>query len=149
MKKKIKNDTLVLKINTKIYSLEALYKTCYVFIDKAYLFLDGDPRREIEVIIKGKKKLKRAELEKIAGEFTNELLNNSLRMTLSKKTAKIREQIVEQALFSAIPMQENQEEEACVEGIIEGTENSAENDPLGIAVPWEEKYGKKTPKVKK
>lgn len=139
IKKRVKNNSLVLKVNTKIYSPEALYKTCYVFIDQAYLFLDGDPEREIIVVVKGKKKLKKLDLEKLAGEFMNELLSNSLRMNLSKKTLKIREQIISQALFSAISGQDGAEDDA--DG---GAENSSENDPLGIAVPWEEKYGKKS-----
>lgn len=146
MKKKIKNNSLVLKINTKIYSPEAIYKTCYIFIDRAYLFLDGDPKREIEVKIKGQKKLRKIELEKIAGEFMNELLNNSLRMKLSRENAKIRERIIGQALFSAVSHQSNSSETNDADDIFEDSESSSEDDPLGIAVPWEEKYGKQSPK---
>ncbi len=122
----------VISLNPKIYPLEAIYGACYVFIDRAYLFLDGDPKEEVKVYIKGKSNLSPKKLEALAGEFENELLNYTLRLALAKNTRKVRETIVEKALFSALPQEKIREDEEVVE-----------EDPLGIAVPWEEKYGKK------
>lgn len=130
-----KKNQLLISLNPKIYPLEAVYGACYVFIDRAYLFLDGNPEKEIRVFIKGKEELNSKELEKLAGEFKNELLNYTLRLTIAKNTKKIRETIVEKALFSALPHEEIVAEEK--------EEKVFEEDPLGIAVPWEEKYGKK------
>ena len=121
----------VVSLNPKIYPLEAIYGACYVFIDRAYLFLDGDPKKEVKVFIKGKSNLTPKKLEALTEEFENELLNYTLRLALAKNTKKIRETIVERALFSALPKEETKEEE----GVFE-------EDPLGIAVPWEKKYGK-------
>ena len=135
IKIKKKKNQLLICINPKIYPLEAVYGACYVFIDRAYLFLDGNPEKEIKVFIRGKKELNPKELEKLAGEFKNELLNYTLRLTIAKNTKKIRETIVERALFSALPHEEIAAEEK--------EEKMFEDDPLGIAVPWEEKYGKK------
>jgi len=131
IKAKIEKNQLIISLNPKIYPLEAVYGASYVFIDRAYLFLDGDPKKEIKIYIKGKKKMTPKELKDLAGEFNNELLNYTLRENVSKNTKKIREYIVERALFSALRSEEDEDEE------------SIENDPLGIAVPWEEKYGKK------
>ncbi len=125
------NGQLVISLNPKIYPLEAIYGACYVFVDRAYLFLDGDPKKEIKVFIEGKRKLDSKKLEELAGEFKNELLDYVLRTAIAKNTKKIRETIVEKALFSAFPSEETSEEE------------HIESDPLGIAVPWEEKYGEK------
>lgn len=130
MRKTIKNNLLVLRLNSLIYPLEAIYLTCYTFIDRAYLFLDGDPQKEIKVTIKGKKNLSKKQLEGLAGEFLNELLNSTLRIKLGERNKKIRQYIVERALVSAAK-DENLDESV-----------SHLDDPLGIAVPWEEKYGK-------
>ena len=134
LKIKKKKNQLLISLNPKIYPSEAVYGACYVFIDRAYLFLDGNPEKEIKVFIKGKEGLNSKKLEKLAGEFKNELLNYTLRLTIAKNTKKIRETIVERALFSALPHKEIIAEEE--------EEKVFEEDPLGIAVPWEEKYGK-------
>ncbi len=69
----------------------------------------------------------------LIGEFKNELLNYVLRLSIAKNTGKIRDAIVERALFSALSPQETGKK---------GAEEVFEEDPLGIALPWEEKYGK-------
>jgi len=135
-----KKNELVISLNPKIYPLEAIYGACYVFIDRAYLFLDGDLNKEVKIFLKGKKELSPKELEKLAGEFENELLNYSLRLSIAKNTKNIRETIVERALFSVLPHEKELEKINKSEQIDEKT---IENDPLGIAVPWEEKYGNK------
>jgi len=132
MRKTIKNNLLEMKLNPMIYPLEVIYSTCYVFIDRAYLFLDGDPKKEIIVAIKGKKNLSKKQLENLAGEFLNELLSAALRINLAQHNKKIRQYIVERALVSAAN-DENLDESV-----------SYLDDPLGIAVPWEEKYSKKS-----
>ena len=132
MRKTIKNNLLEMKLNPMIYPLEVIYSTSYVFIDRAYLFLDGDPKKEIIVAIKGKKNLSKKQLENLAGEFLNELLSAALRINLAQHNKKIRQYIVERALVSAAN-DENLDESV-----------SHLDDPLGIAVPWEEKYSKKS-----
>jgi len=106
LKIKKKKNQLLISLNPKIYPLEAVYGTCYVFIDRAYLFLDGNPGKEIKVSIKGKEELNQKELKRLVGEFENELLNYTLRLSIAKNTRKIRETIVERALFSALPHKE-------------------------------------------
>jgi len=127
-KSKVSKNQIIIKVNPKIYPLEAIYGAAYVFLDRAYLFLDGNPEKEVIVTLKGKEKMTERKLKNLAGEFYNELLNCALRQKISQNNQKIREYIVSQALLSAI--EEEKEEEW-------------QKDPLGIAVPWEEKYGKK------
>jgi len=130
---KIKDNTLKFVFNLKNYPLESLYGAAYVFLDKAYIFLDSRAKDKIQVSLKGKKKLNKKQLEELKGEFLNELLNYTLRIKLAKSNKKIREFIIGQALISAYgPEQE-----------IIDDESNYQDDPLGIAVPWEEKYGKK------
>ena len=132
-----RKNQLLIYLDPKIYPLEAIYGACYVFVDRAYLFLDGDPKEKVKVFIKGRKRMTKNELEKLKGEFENELLNYSFRISLAKYTKDIRDMIVERALFSAL----SHEKEAQKEDVFE-------EDPLGIAVPWEEKYGKRKKRKK-
>lgn len=141
-----KKNEVVFKLSKKVYSLDAVLGTSYLFIDKAYVFLDCDGKDDVVVSFKGKKKLNKNEMESLVGEFHNELLSQTLRVKLSKKNQKIRETIVQQALY---PGAAAQEEDASTEldkeldEILKEADNGDYgDDPLGIAVPWEEKHNK-------
>ena len=122
-----KENQIVFLLNSKIYSLEAIYSTAYVFLDRFYVFLDGDPFKEVIIFLKGKRKLNKKQLQALKGEFCNELLNYLLRVEIAKRNKKIREFIIGTALVSALPFSK---------------------DPLGIAVPWEKKYKESSKKKK-
>lgn len=139
-----KENKIVFWLNSKNYPLEAIYNTAYIFLDRAYVFLDGDPEKEVSVCLKGKEKLNSLQLEAMEGEFLNELLNCLLRLKIAQNNQKIREYIVVSALVSGFPR-----ELMSQSPFTEAKEDSWEEDPLGIAVPWEEKNKKKTGKVQK
>ncbi|UZE93296.1 MAG: His-Xaa-Ser system protein HxsD [Candidatus Nealsonbacteria bacterium] len=126
---------IIVSVNPKLYPLQALYGAAYVFLDRAYIFLDGDPKKEVYVSLKGKKKLTKKEIRALADEFLNELLNYNLRCQISKDNRKIREYIVGAALIGASGEDTKK--------LIQSDRKDWQKDPLGIAVPWEEKYGKK------
>ena len=126
-------NTIAIKLSPKIYSLEVIYGACYVFVDRAYLLLDGDPKEEIQVLIKSKQKMARKKLEALAGEFENELLNYALREKITKSNRKIREYIIGKALYY---------DTSEMLGEDGSKPDELEEDPLGIAIPWEKKYGK-------
>ena len=138
-----KDNQIIFSLNAKFYSLEAVCAAAYVFIDRAYVFLDGDPKKVIEVSLKGKAKLSKVELEGLRGEFLNELLDYILRIQISQKNQKIREYIVASILLSAIP--QNSSSDSCDPA----ETGDWQNDPLGIAVPWEEKFQEIKPKERK
>jgi len=124
-----------IRLDLKIYPLEAILNTCYMFIERAYIFLDGDTKaRFVKVSIKGKKKLSKKRLVALRGEFMNELLYSVLRYNVSKNNKKIREYIIGRALYSSVSISDLG---------VSKEELDYQKDPLGIAVPWEEKYGKK------
>lgn len=131
---------MILRLNSKIYPLEAILNTCYTFIDRAYVFLDNDSERErIIVSLKGKQKVSSRKLEQLEGEFMNELLHCALRCQINKNNKKIREYIIGRALCSALPTPD----------LFTSSEKlDYQEDPLGIAIPWEEKYGKKKKSAK-
>jgi len=132
-----KENKIVVPVNPQLYSLEAIYGAAYVFLDRAYLFLDGNPKSQVMVTLKGKERLNKKQLKDLAGEFYNELLNCALRNQISKNNQKIREYIVARALFSTT------EEKKAKKEIKKETEKEEwQKDTLGIAIPWEEKYKK-------
>lgn len=133
---------IIVFLNPKLYPLQALYGAAYVFLDRAYIYLDGDPKKEVYLHLKGKKKLTDNQMKTLADEFLNELFNYSFRYQIAKDNRKIREYIVGAALVGASG--ENVEEST-----IEPEEKDWQNDPLGIAVPWEEKYSKRDDTKKK
>jgi His-Xaa-Ser system protein HxsD len=125
--------------NSAVYPKEALVSACYMFLDKYYIFLESRAGGKVEVMMKDKggKKLSREKIAKIKDDFLNELLYNTARLDAAKRNKRLREFIVGRALFSAV---ENLEPEETA-----GTGN----DPLGIAIPWEEKNKKSGKKAKK
>lgn len=123
-------------LDSRIYPVEAVLNAAYIFIDRAYIFLDSKLRNKITVFIKGKKRISQRQLDCLAGEFMNELLHSALRCAVSKNNKKIREYIVGRALSSALPFSGFGPDAA-------SAKLDYQEDPLGIAVPWEDKYGKK------
>jgi len=153
-------------VKTAVYPLEAIYAACYSLMDRAYFHLDGDPQKQIRVSIKEKAGAARKG-GPIADEFENELLHHALRLKISKANQKIREYIVTQALVSSQPAGAlsaekieplkkqaegalDKELEAEIERLLaEAEKQGSQEDPLAIAVPWEEKFGESKTKGKK
>jgi len=92
-----KENSVLVRINPKIYPLPIIYQAADVFIDKNYVFLDGDPEKEVLVTIKPKDK---EDLEKVAGDFHNELLNYSAYFVRAAVNRDLREQMLKRAFFS-------------------------------------------------
>ena len=150
---KEKDAAVVIKINSKIYPLHTVYSASYVFLDRCYIMLDGDPEKEILVELRLKKD-SNLELGVLAREFFNELLNYAFYEEQSRKNAPLRNTLLRAALLSNIGVQEfESEEEKCNEDLedadwseIEDLEDEEFEDPEGVAVPWEEKYGENSQK---
>jgi His-Xaa-Ser system protein HxsD len=138
----IKEDCVVLSVNPKVYPIDAVYSAAYVFLDRAYILLDGDPKKEILVELKPKNE---EGLEKLGRDFNNELINYADYKKRSKNTKKIREMLLQRALITNDPSTISNSD---LGGEFEELMNDSEEDdyledPKGIAIPWEEKYGAK------
>lgn len=125
-----KENYCLISINPRVYPLDVIYSAAYVFLDKAYVLIDGEPNEEIIIELKPKEKY---DLEKLGREFNNELLNYAMYKTQAEKNRRIREFIIQRALLTNEQGIDNEELEYI-------------DDPKNIAVSWEEKYGKKTKK---
>ncbi len=129
-------------VNQRMYPLEAIYAAAYVYVDKCYVFLTKGEAQDIVVQLRAKPETVKKEFDRIAGEFENELLNHALRLKVAKRTEKLRDAIVHRALYSAMPGNSGgglDLELPAQDGM------DYLDDPLGIAVPWEEKFGGETP----
>lgn len=137
--------TLTLSLEAGLYPIDVLYGAAFVFIDRAYVLLDrqidakdGKSARYL-VHLRGKGKTSEAQLRDIAGEFGNELLSQALRRKVVKANQKLIEDIATQAISGAaggsLP----------ADFLAGGDDDNLDflEDPLGIAMPWEEKFSKK------
>jgi His-Xaa-Ser system protein HxsD len=94
------DDSLCICLDLTVYPLEVLFRVCYAFTDRCYLFLThGEPSSSVKVQFA--RKSPDCELEKVAGEFSNELINQKVRLDIAAETKPIRELIVAQAFAEA------------------------------------------------
>ncbi len=136
-------------VRLSTYPMDAIYGASYVFLDRCYVYLDKPAPRQVEVVLRGREPLDAEALDALAGEFANQLLHQVLRARLAKRTGKVREMIIGRALFSAegpesafddLDDLDDLDDEGLDDLDDEGLDDYLD-DPLGIAVPWEEKYG--------
>lgn len=121
-------------LSKDIYPLVSVKKALTNFLDETYIKIKDN---NSEIIVQMVLQENKADLEKIIGEFYNELLRESLRYNIAIETKNLRELIVGRALYTTcIDLEENQEEKN--EEDIEETYNLDE-----IAVNWFDKYGNK------
>jgi len=156
-------------VQMPLYELEAVYLACYSFLDRAYIRLEGDPKKKVRVRVKSKEG---GDAAALAGEIENELIHQSLRAKTASTNQKIREHIITLALASAqggapepadicaggeapAPAPGGKEDnlldeelEAEVDRLLAEVEKEGGEDPLNIAAPWEEAGEKTTVKKK-
>ena len=122
-------------VDETLYPLEALYGAAYLFIDKCFVFLERPEDKKVLVNLRTKKSAKEEDLEALAGEFANELLNQILRWRVSEATAQIREYTMARA-FVSHPAQTS------IDALLaELDAEELEEDELEISVPWETNDG--------
>ncbi len=133
-----------LQVDTGLYPVESILGTAYVFIDRCYVFLDRLPDGKVRVSLTAKPGTA-SPLGDVAGDFQNELLAQALRLRIAARHEKVREAIVARALFGAAPELPRAAPDDAQLGIepqhLPSEGDDFLDDPLGIAVPWEEKYG--------
>jgi len=106
----LENNEIIFSLNTKIYPQEIIYKTCYTFIDRMYVYLDSLKKNEIIVSLKSKEKLTKKQPESLKDEFLNELLNILIREAVSKKNQKFLEYIIGGAITASLEKPEMKKE---------------------------------------
>ena len=132
-------DGLLVELDESLYPKDAIYGAAYVFIDRCYVRLDRPAPGRISLRLKPKAHVE-IPLATLAGELENELLGQAWRRLLIDENRRIVETVTTQALAGA----------AGPPGLDELLEmdldEKAFEDPLGIAMSWEEKYKKRPAK---
>lgn len=125
-----------LEFDEGLYPKDAIYGAAYVFIDRCYVHLDRAADQRVRVTLRGKAAT--ADSKALAGEFENELLGQAWRRQIVEENRAYIEAITSRALGGAAGPPGLDDLLAMDIG-----EESAFEDPLGIAMSWEEKYTKK------
>ena len=126
------DNSITINVKTNIYPLDVIYSAAYVFLDKAYILLDGDPKKTVTVKMVPKEG---QDIKMLGMEFNNELLGYSLYKKQSEKNSPIRQAIITRAIITGDASVQYETE------LSDSEELDADylNDPEGIAVPWETK----------
>lgn len=128
-------------VDPSLYPMDAVYGAAYVFIDRCYVFLDKDAQGRIVVALTPKAAAAdEATLKKWAGEFSNELLSCAWRHQIAAQNRQVLEQVTSLALGGAMGPPSLDD--------LANFDFSSQplEDPLGIAMSWEDKYKKKDAK---
>lgn len=91
-----KENYVKISVNPKIYPLHIIYSAAYVFLDKAFVNIEGNPEEEIFVTLIPKQS--NMNLEVLGRDFNNELINYAAFSIRYGLTKQIREKIVEKLL---------------------------------------------------
>ena len=133
-----------------LYPKAAVYGAAYQFIERCYVFLDAPSPERISVEFKSRQPVDRSELEALAGAFCNELLAQAFRCEIAEQNKDLLEVIVAQSMSATEPPSDAAAPASATPPAFDLSELEALDlddepfeDPLGIAVSWEEKYGKK------
>jgi His-Xaa-Ser system protein HxsD len=127
-------DWATVEFDEDLYPRDAVQGAAYVFLDRAYVFLErgGDKRLVVRI------KAKSGDTAPVAGDFENEALYQAYRRRLAAENRLLIESLTSRAIAGAAGPPGL--DDLLAMDIGEGT---AFDDPLGIAMSWEEKYAKK------
>jgi His-Xaa-Ser system protein HxsD len=130
------DNALQIEFDEGLYPKDAIYGAAYIFIDRCYVHLDRPRDGRVGVSLRLKPGSK-ASLPDVAGEFENELLGQAWRRSIIEENRSLIELVSSRALAGA----------AGPPGLDDllnlDAGGGAFEDPLGIAMSWEDKYKKK------
>jgi His-Xaa-Ser system protein HxsD len=126
-----------LEFDEELYPKDAVYGAAYVFIDLCYLHLERAGDKRVRVRLKAKSG-QADDTQSCAGDFENEILSQAYRQQLAGENRALIESLTARAIAGAAGPPGLDELLAMDIGA-----ETAFDDPLGIAMSWEEKYTKK------
>lgn len=147
-------DTAILTVHKNLYPKDVLFGTAFAFLDRCYVHLDMADTDHVRVTLRLKPGVSGLTAQEVGGEFGNEMVNQAVRLRLAKATEQVRTEIVKRAIGQSLPVASRPPTRTPppppdlppeVAKILAEEDDNLDflDDPLGIAVPWEEKYGKK------
>ena len=103
----IDNGVALLHLDELIYNRDAVMRTCYWFTDRCYVFVSRPQDSMLLVSLRMKTVAptldnpRPEQLESVAGEFQNALLDQQLRIDIEQQTRLVRELLVAKAFSEA------------------------------------------------
>ena len=94
------DDSLSIGVDVAVYSLEALFRACYSFTDRCYLFLQPQANSSV-ISVRFVRKVAECDINALIGDFANELINQRVRRDIAAETQTVRDLIVAQAFTEA------------------------------------------------
>ena len=115
------NGWIKVSVDLKVYPLQSIHSAGYVFMDRAHVKLEEEKKDVVAVWLKPKKDPK--DLEKLALEFSDELLNYAHYFSTLKTNAENMKILLQRALFSASPSVVKEAEDKEIENLIKELES--------------------------
>ena len=119
-------DWVKLTVDNKIYPLSTVYSSGYVFMDRAYIYLDKDCKDKTIVWLFPKEK--KENLTKLGLDFYNELLNYAHYFSSLKANSENLKVLMQRALFSAAPSLVQEAEEKEIQDLIKELEEEEKKE---------------------
>ena len=123
-------------VSLKVYPLQSVHSSGYVFMDRAHVRLEEEKKDAVAVWLKPKKD--KQDLDKLALEFSDELLNYAHYFSSLKTNAENMKILLQRALFSASPSIVKEAEEKEIENLIKELE-AEENQGKAKTAPKPQK----------
>jgi His-Xaa-Ser system protein HxsD len=123
-----------IELDEDLYPQDAVKGAAYVFLERAYIFLDRAAEKRVRVRFKAK----HGDTAALADDFGNEALAQAYRRRIAREKRVLIEGVTARAIAGAAGP-------PGLDDLLDmdiGAE-TAFDDPLGIAMSWEEKYTKK------
>jgi His-Xaa-Ser system protein HxsD len=114
------DDWIKVPVSLKLYTLQAVQSAGYVFMDRAHVRLEDEKKDSVTVWLKAKND--KQDLQKLALEFSDELLNYAHYFSSLKTNAENMKVLLQRALFSASPSIVKEAEEKEIENLIKELE---------------------------
>ncbi len=111
---------IMVPVHLKVYPLQAVHSSGYAFMDRAHVRLEEEKKDVVAVWLKPKND--KHDLQKLALEFSDELLNYAHYFSSLKANAENMKVLLQRALFSASPSIVKEAEEKEIENLIKELE---------------------------
>lgn len=129
---------VVLALDEAACPRAAVYAAAFAFIDRCWVHLDRVEGGRLEVTLRTKR-AEEMDLDALAAQFKDELLGQGWRQKIVDDNRALLEALAVRAYGGAAPP----DAASSLDDLLAG-DGGAFDDPLGIAMSWEEKYAKKS-----
>ncbi len=135
----IKENIAEITLEKEIYPIVVIEKAISNFMENAYIKIKTENGKKVIVQLVLKIVNNKENLEKIIGDFYNELLREALRYEISKETKNLRELIVGRALYTTCIELDDDSSKQFEQEENKQEDNLEDYDLNDIAVNWFER----------